>query len=109
MTTVAPLAHINGTACWSVAAELRTIVTGQPATVRLTPYWVEGDRLSKFSTVLVLDTDGRELPLHKGGQDHIHELLRTAFPDQWFDQPLDYDVATGTLTIHRRNAWQVAS
>lgn len=109
MTTVAPLAHITGTVRWSVAAEIRTVVTGEPATVRLTPYWTEGLPLSVFRTVLVLDADGRELPLHKGGQDHIHEVLRQAFPDQWFDQPLDYDVATGALTIHRHNAWQAAS
>ena len=107
MTTVAPLAHVDGTVRWSVAAEIRTVVHGQPATVRLTPYW-EGRPLTKFSTVLVLDTDGRELPLHKGGQDHIHEVLRQAFPDQWFDQPLDYDIDAGTLTVHR-NTWEAAS
>lgn len=107
MSTLAPLAHVDGTARWSVAAELRTVVSGQPATVRLTPHWIDDKPLSVFRTALVLDTDGRELPLLKGGQDTIHELLRQTFPDQWFDQPLDYDVATGQLTVHR-SAWAVA-
>jgi hypothetical protein len=108
VTPAAPLAHIDGTARWSIAAELRTVVTGQAATVRLTPYWTEGKPLSVFRTVLILDADGRELPLMAGGQDTVHELLRSVFPDQWFDQPLDYDVTSGALTVHRSN-WAVAS
>jgi len=104
----APLAHVDGTARWSVAAELRTVVHGQPALVRLTPHWSEGDGpLTALRTVLILDEAGRELPLMKGGQDTVHELLRSVFPDQWFDQTLDYNVTSGALTVHRNN-WAVA-
>lgn len=108
MSAIAPLAHVEGTVRWSVAAELRTVVRGEPALVRLTPHWNEGTSLLDFRTVLVLDAAGHELPLLKGGQDLVHELLRQTFPKQWFDQPLDYDVTTGALTVHR-NAWAVAS
>lgn len=107
MSTVAPLAHIDGTVRWSVAAELRTVVRGEPALVRLTPHWNETTPLLAFRTVLVLDDEGRELPLLKGGQDLVHELLRSVFPTQWFDQPLDYNVTTGALTVHR-SMWAVA-
>lgn len=102
MSTVAPLAHIDGAACWSLSRDLGRIAPRWPALVRLTPYW--SDAVGEphiWHTVLVLDEQGREVPLPRGAHAFIHEALRQAFPAQWLDQTVDYDVATGDLRLHR--------
>ena len=102
MSTVAPLAHIDGAACWSLSRELGRITPREPALVRLTPYW--SDAVGEphiWHTVLVLDSAGREVPLPRGAHNLIRDALWQAFPAQWLDQTVDYDIATGDLRLHR--------
>lgn len=99
---IAPLAHIDGVASWSLCREVQRIVHAEPALVRLTPYWSDATgKVRVWHTVLVLDTDGREVPLPRGAHLMIRELLRQAFPAEWLDQTVDYDIETGDLRLHR--------
>lgn len=99
---LAPLAHIEGAACWSLSRELGRIAPRTPTLVRLTPYWSDATGTVRiWHTVLVLDAAGREVPLPRGAHALIHEALRQAFPSQWLDQTVDYDVTTGDLRLHR--------
>ncbi|MFD7554177.1 hypothetical protein ACFV9E_06505 [Streptomyces sp. NPDC059835] len=103
MKLLAPMAGpLMATADESARVNVRTVLAGLHGPrifrVRVTPVMWDVDGTPQLArSVLLLDGLGREIPTPRGAHKVVVDVLRAAFPDQWFDVACEYGVASGEL------------